>query len=645
MGITSRVADIYSGASGSNPVFLTVYNGKLYFGANGNDGAGRELWSYDGTNVSRAADINPGSTQSNPMYFAVYNGKLYFSANGGDGAGDELWSFDGTTASRVADINPGMSSSSPSHLAVYNNKLYFGAFDGSFNYGNELYVYDGSNVSLALNINTGYASSTPTYLTVFDGKLFFQANGGDNTGSELWSYNGTTASRAADIYTGNSGSNPAYLTALDGKLYFAANAGDGKGNELWSFNGTTASLAVDIYSGATSSSPSFLTTHNGILYFSANGGDGSGVEIWSYDGTTASRSADIWSGVNSSTPSYLSSWNNKIYLSANGNDGAGTELWSFVEDNTPPQITASTPANGATISPTNTIILTFSEDVVHDGTDKAANYTGNFVLVEAKGNGFQTTACNATDFVNDKQISIESATYNNNSGSGPFQTTLVINNSLPLPIGNYRLFTCGTTSIYDFGGNRMNGGADSVINFSVMEASQVDELPQTGFAFGKVTLLPKQSASKSYIQTNNISLIIPTLNIDIPIVGVPLLSDGWDVTWLGTKAGWLQGSAFPTWNGNSVLTGHNYNANGNPGIFSNLGDLRWGDKVIVGLGDLSYIYEVRQVMLNVDPSDVETLMTHKETPWLTMVTCRGYDEDTDTFRWRTLVRAVLLKVE
>jgi len=50
-------------------------------------------------------------------------------------------------------------------------------------------------------------------------------------------------------------------------------------------------------------------------------------------------------------------------------------------------------------------------------------------------------------------------------------------------------------------------------------------------------------------------------------------------------------------------------------------------------------------MLNVDPSDVDKLMTHKETPWLTLVTCRGYDEETDRYRWRTLVRAVLVKVE
>ena len=39
-----RVADIYSGASSSTPSYLTVLNNELYFQADGNDGAGTELW-------------------------------------------------------------------------------------------------------------------------------------------------------------------------------------------------------------------------------------------------------------------------------------------------------------------------------------------------------------------------------------------------------------------------------------------------------------------------------------------------------------------------------------------------------------------------------------------------------------------------
>ena len=41
-----RVADINAGTSGSSPSRLAVFNSALYFAANGNDGAGTELWKY-----------------------------------------------------------------------------------------------------------------------------------------------------------------------------------------------------------------------------------------------------------------------------------------------------------------------------------------------------------------------------------------------------------------------------------------------------------------------------------------------------------------------------------------------------------------------------------------------------------------------
>jgi LPXTG-site transpeptidase (sortase) family protein len=107
----------------------------------------------------------------------------------------------------------------------------------------------------------------------------------------------------------------------------------------------------------------------------------------------------------------------------------------------------------------------------------------------------------------------------------------------------------------------------------------------------------------------------------------------------------LNDSAFPTLNGNSVLTRHVYTADSAPGIFLNIGKLRWGDEVIIRVGNQSYVYEVRQVIDLVDPSDVETLMEHMGNPWLSLVTCEGYDEETNTYQWRYFVRAVLTKSE
>jgi hypothetical protein len=35
------------------------------------------------------------------------------------------------------------------------------------------------------------------------------------------------------------------------------------------------------------------------------------------------------------------------------------------------------------------------------------------------------------------------------------------------------------------------------------------------------------------------------------------------------------------------------------------------------------------------------MLKHQEQPWITLVTCRGYDESTNSYAYRVLVRAVL----
>ena len=176
-------------------------------------------------------------------------------------------------------------------------------------------------------------------------------------------------------------------------------------------------------------------------------------------------------------------------------------------------------------------------------------------------------------------------------------------------------------------------------------ASNGGRIPETGFAPNRLTILPEQPADKLYSDMNEMSLVIPSLAIDAPIVGVPSTSTGWDLSWLGKDAGWLQGSAYPTWNGNSVLTGHVSNADGTPGIFVNLAKMHWGDTITVRLQGQSYLFEVRQVLENIKPGDLDKMMAHKDNPWLTLVTCQGYDSSSNTYLWRIMVRAVLVKVE
>jgi LPXTG-site transpeptidase (sortase) family protein len=169
-------------------------------------------------------------------------------------------------------------------------------------------------------------------------------------------------------------------------------------------------------------------------------------------------------------------------------------------------------------------------------------------------------------------------------------------------------------------------------------------LPDTGFAPQHVTVLSAQPADKAYADLGDLWLEIPRLGVQMPIVGVPQTDGEWDVSWLGNQAGWLNGTAFPTWVGNSALTGHVYDAFGNSGPFVHLDWLWWGDKVIVHAWGAQYVYEVRSVQ-QVSPADTAAMMKHEDLPWVTLMTCRGYDEASNSYKYRVLVRAVLVEVK
>ncbi len=171
-----------------------------------------------------------------------------------------------------------------------------------------------------------------------------------------------------------------------------------------------------------------------------------------------------------------------------------------------------------------------------------------------------------------------------------------------------------------------------------------DTLPASGFAPGVVTALPLQPLTASYQSYTDLWMEIPALNVNEDIMGVFPTDTGWDITWLGDQIGWLNSTAFPTWAGNSVLTGHVVNANGGPSVFADLHTLRYGDQVLVHFAGKKYVYEVRSVNDTVDP-DSKAAFAHEDLPWLTLITCKNFDEASNTYLHRVVVRAVLIRVE
>ena len=169
-------------------------------------------------------------------------------------------------------------------------------------------------------------------------------------------------------------------------------------------------------------------------------------------------------------------------------------------------------------------------------------------------------------------------------------------------------------------------------------------IPATGFAPGVITQLPALNQTAQYQSMSDIWLEIPDLHVQSNIEGIPQTESGWDVTWLGKDTGWLNGTAFPTHDGNSVLAAHVYDQNGLPGPFANISKLAYGDQIIIHAWNQAYVFEVREVK-TISPDDSNYVFKHQDSPWLTLVTCKDYDQSSGQYTRRLVVRAVLLKIQ
>lgn len=338
--VLARVVDVLGSAS-SSPSYMTVFNNVLFYAAE--SGLGRELWFYNSTLPIGPAnpgviDICPGGGSSNPQFLEVYDGALYFSADGCDSLGIELWKFTGAPPQLVADIASGPASSNPSFLTVMGDKLYFGPYY-EYGLGMELWVYDSAlpitpSNPVLIDLCSGPASSSPTEMALYNNALYISMNGCDGAGQELWKYTEVGGAQpVVDINPGSAHSFPDGLAVYNGSLYFSA-IGDDAGFELWMYDDVDGvQLAADVNPGSGSSVPVPKAAYNGALYFSADGGDNAGQELWKYDPVNgADRVADIKAGFTSSSPSDFAVYNGVLYFGADNGDGAGRELWRY--DNT-----------------------------------------------------------------------------------------------------------------------------------------------------------------------------------------------------------------------------------------------------------------------------------------------------------------------
>jgi ELWxxDGT repeat protein len=239
---TTNLTDINVGPNSSTVANITLLNNKLYFSAsNGNDTfpghTGIELYCYDiATNTTiQIADIYPGNIGSNPTMLSVVNNDLFFVATDPI-YGKELYKYDGSQITRLTDINPGTGqgvyTSDQSCPTYFNGSIYFAANESNnlINLGK----YDLTTNTVSIIYCAGATHSCiPRYFTLYDNKLFFSSTD-TISGIEIWHTNGIAApSMVWDVNPGTPGSNARFFTLFNNALYFNAFNDTTSGEELF----------------------------------------------------------------------------------------------------------------------------------------------------------------------------------------------------------------------------------------------------------------------------------------------------------------------------------------------------------------------------------------------------------------------------
>lgn len=134
-------------------------------------------------------------------------------------------------------------------------------------------------------------------------------------------------------------------------------------------------------------------------------------------------------------------------------------------------------------------------------------------------------------------------------------------------------------------------------------------------------------------------VVIPELNLDVPVVVAPIENQTWKVDHLGQVVGHLEGTAAPGTPNNLVLAAHVTLATGGNGPFINLSDLSAGDVVYVYAGEQKYEYVIDQHQI-VDNTAINVTYP-SASPEITLITCSNWDNSAQQYVERLVVKGHL----
>lgn len=152
-------------------------------------------------------------------------------------------------------------------------------------------------------------------------------------------------------------------------------------------------------------------------------------------------------------------------------------------------------------------------------------------------------------------------------------------------------------------------------------------------------------ADVEQLRTAPARLIIPSINVEAPVVQVGLREDGlMDIPPTPHEVGWFALGFLPGEKGNAVMAGHLDQASGEAAVFWELRRLRTGDVITVTRVDgtpLRYIVE-SSAHYTAHNAPLQRLFGASTGSYLHLVTCNGaWQEDLQTYDKRLVVTAKL----
>lgn len=113
-----------------------------------------------------------------------------------------------------------------------------------------------------------------------------------------------------------------------------------------------------------------------------------------------------------------------------------------------------------------------------------------------------------------------------------------------------------------------------------------------------------------------VSLAIPTLNIDLPVIPASMSGTTWETTKFGVS--WLSSSPVPGELGNSILYGHDW-----PNLLGRLTSIKTGQEIVVQMtGGKSRKFVVQYTAIV--PSTQDDVLRATTDRRLTIYTCTGF---------------------